>query len=398
MEFIKILKNSKNEQNFNSESFMKQMNNGIIITGGIGDSINIINDNYDEIKKISYIENLKEKPPLEEQKEIMKYKKTLNISEKINNSDSKEIELIDFSKYGLLIYELNLETSEIILKRQNKKISCKECFEMNIKKGNNNVIEYIAMGEKVILHLTQNFEEKINKKKKINTPYSGAIKISDKLIALISNEILLSNGEDKLVFYDVEQKEIKQTIKGFFTNSLYGISLVEIKENETKGYKILICACKNYNSNKKNGIFLVKPSIEEDDELSYKFEDTRKFEVNCICPIHSEDKGNTIFFFAGGLETERNLGWIKLYKFIYDHESNSFDITFLQDINIGETNIKDNEKELKGFENSISCMLQNKKDKNILVGTSDGKVYVFSEPNLKYYIEEYEERQLHLFN
>jgi len=388
----KILIISDRKKNSNFFGFMKQMNNGIIIAWGEGDSITIIKDNL-EIKKISYSNKLNIELSSEEKKEIKEYKKTFNVVERRNNSDSNKIEIMDFSGYALLEYEINIETGKITLKKQNKKISCKDCFEIFKEEDSNHEIEcYVTYGEKGIGYL----DKELNKNKikiKIKTPYSGGIKISDKLIAITSNSIL-PNGEDKLDFYDIEQKKIVQTINGSFVNNLNGLSLVKIKVNETKEYKILICACKKYLDEQKNGILLIKPNLQEDEDLSYKFHRTENFEVNCICPINqSEDKNNKIFFFAGGLDIDKKLGMLKLFKFIYDHESNRFYIEFLQDIVIEAI------QEFKGFESSITCMIQNKKDGNILVGTSDGKkVYVFSEPNLKYYIEEYEEKQFHLFN
>ena len=143
---------------------------------------------------------------------------------------------------------------------------------------------------------------------------------------------------------------------------------------------------------KKNGILLVKPKIEKDEELSYKFHDTGEFEVNCICLINqSEYKNNTFFFFAGGLDTVRRLGMIKLFTAMYNQEKNRFNIAYLQDIETEEIN------EFEGFETSIDCILQNKNDGKILVCSSDGKINAFSEPNLKYYIENYEEKIAHLF-
>ena len=398
MKFQKICKNSDKDLNFNSMGFMKQMNNGNIMAAGPGDSITIIKDkdNLVEIKTISYSRNLDRKLTTEEEKYIAEFKKTVNISETINSlhiSDSDNIEIIDFSKYALLIYRLNLKTGKITMTKK-KDISCKECFGIKKKKGDKNEIEYIAIGENGIVFFNQEFNEINRNKKDFKTSYIGGIKINDKLIALTSNSIL-PKGEDKLVFYNIEQKEEEQIIEGSFVNNSNGLALVEIKVNETKEYKILICACKNYRQkkNQKNGILVVKPSLENDENLSYKFHNTEEFEVNCICPINqSGDKNNTIYFFAGGLNIESSLPMIKLFKVIYDDESKRSDIAYLQDIEIKKTN------EFKGFERSIACMLQNKEDRSILVGTSDGKVYAFSEPNLKYYSEDYEEKLFHLFN
>jgi len=397
MKFQKIFKNSDNKLNFNSMAFMKQMNNGYIVTGGDEDSITIIKENLEEIITISYSKNFDGELSSEEEKEIKKFKKTVNVSEIINFSDSDKIGIIDCSKYALLVYKLNLNTGKIKLERK-KDISCKECFGINKIRGDTSEIEYIAVGEKGLIYFNHEFNEKIRVES--NKSFIEGIKITDNIIALTSNSIL-PLGEDKLVFYNIEQrKEEKQTIKGSFVNNTNGLSLVEIKANEaketneTKEYKILICACKSYIQRQRNGIFLVNPSLENNEEFSYKFYCTEKFEVNCICLINqSEYKNNTFFFFAGGVDTDRSLAMIKLFKAIYDQENNKFNITFLQDIEIEKN------AEFQGFETAIVCMMQSKTNGCILVGTSDGKVYVFSEPDLKYYIEDYEEKiLLHLFN
>ena len=389
MEYKKTLLYSDNKLNYKSIMFMKQMNNGNILTWGNEDSITIIKENY-EIETISYSENLVGQLSSKEKKAFKEFKKTVHISEIINYSDPEKIGIIDCSKYALLIYILNLRTGIITLERK-KDISCKQCLGINKQKDDRNEIEYIVIGEKGIIFLDQEFIEKKNRAE-TNISFIEGIKITDKLIALTSNSILPS-GEDKLIFYNIEQKKEEQTIEGSFVNNTNGLALVEIKANETKEYKILFCACKSYNKKQKNGILLVKPSLENDKDLSYKFYRTETFEVNCICPINnSGDKNNIIYFFEGGLDIEISLPMIKLFKVIYDHESNRFDVSFLQNIEIEKIN------EFKGFERSITCMMQNKKDECILVGTSDGKEYVFSEPNLKYYIEDYEEKLVHLFN
>ena len=70
-----------------------------------------------------------------------------------------------------------------------------------------------------------------------NKSFIEGIKITDKIIALTSNSIL-PLGEDKLVFYNIEQrKEEKQTIKGSFVHNTNGLALVEIKANETNETK-----------------------------------------------------------------------------------------------------------------------------------------------------------------
>ena len=74
---------------------------------------------------------------------------------------------------------------------------------------------------------------------------------------------------------------------------------------------------------------------------------------------------------------------IKLYKVEYNEKGNDkINIEYLQDIII-ETN-----DEFKGFDNNIICINQNQSNGKILISSSDGNLYLFSEPNLDYYLEE----------
>ena len=67
---------------------------------------------------------------------------------------------------------------------------------------------------------------------------------------------------------------------------------------------------------------------------------------------------------------------IKLYKVKFNEKGNDkINIEYLQD------NIKDNEN-IKGFDNNIICMIQYKSNGKMLISSSDGNLYLFSEPNL----------------
>ena len=62
------------------------------------------------------------------------------------------------------------------------------------------------------------------------------------------------------------------------------------KENKHNiNYKVLLCACKKYIKNQKNGILLVnineKDSSQNEAKISYIFYNTKNFEVYCFCPI-----------------------------------------------------------------------------------------------------------------
>ena len=72
---------------------------------------------------------------------------------------------------------------------------------------------------------------------------------------------------------------------------------------------------------------------------------------------------------------------IKLYKIIYNDESN-IKIKYLQDI------FMDDIDDYKLFDGSINCMAQSKINGKFFVSCWNGKVYLFSEPNIDYYLSD----------
>ena len=119
---------------------------------------------------------------------------------------------------------------------------------------------------------------------------------------MTSNSVL-PNGKDILIFYNIKTKKIINIIEGYSptisTNNLTLISRGEIKINN----KILLCACKKYNRNNKNGILLVNPNLDDNKRMENEFYDTNNFEVYCFCPIIYFEKNNNqnnryqLFFF-----------------------------------------------------------------------------------------------------
>ena len=72
---------------------------------------------------------------------------------------------------------------------------------------------------------------------------------------------------------------------------------------------------------------------------------------------------------------------IKLYKIIYNDESN-IEIKYLQDI------FMDNINDFKLMDGSINCIVQSKISGKIFVSCWNGKVYLFSVPNINYYLSD----------
>jgi len=122
--------------------------------------------------------------------------------------------------------------------------------------------------------------------------YRGGIQINKVLYEFTSNSNI-SNGEDKLIIYNIRSKPIVQTIEEYsFIASSNGLCLIDSEIN--KDNKILLCACKKYNSQQQNGILLINLEINDDLKLEKFFYDTNDFEVNCFCQICNVENNNII--------------------------------------------------------------------------------------------------------
>ena len=157
--------------------------------------------------------------------------------------------------------------------------------------------------------------------------------------------------------------------------------------------KVLLCACKKYLSNQKNGILLVEPKLKDDEKLYYKFYET-EFEVNCFCQIYiikDETIDNFIdkkfsiketkYFLVGGFDGEKGIGVINLYKLNYDVKSSHINIEFISEVEFSNLN-NNNSNDFNRFSelNSIKCIIQSKQTGNILICSSDsddGNIYSF---------------------
>ena len=308
----------------------------------------------------------------------------------IYKNENKE-EVILCSKEGLMSIDVNnnsFENSKYI----KEGFSCSFYFEMK----NNN---YIIGGEKGIEHFCP-IDKKI---KSIPNAFRGGIKIDDNRIAFSSNSTL-PKGNDKLIFYDIRYCKIVKQIESYsFTISTNSLFLITI--NKDKNSKILLCGCKAYNKNQKNGILLIDLNTYK--EEFYKTDD---FEVYCFCPLSiiiNKNKNKTTnekdleilhtdYFLVGGFESKKRMGNIKLYKKNINNENN-ITIEFIQDIVFPTKNIirfyrsKDNQIEKKyyeflGFERTISCMIQSQINGNIIITSWDGNVYECEPPNISYYL------------
>ena len=196
----------------------------------------------------------------------------------------------------------------------------------------------------------------------------------------------------KIVSYDPTGNEDKKDYSFIYNNN--GLALISCDPNNNENTnKTLLCACKKYFSDQKNGILLVDPIIEDKKEAVIDFYDTGDFEVYCFCPLFEFDK-NTVsvkhirkdleYFLVGGFDNDKCEGKIKLYKIFYKEKEK---IEFLQDIEIQRNEI------FRGFKGAISSIIQSTNNGNILASCYDGNIYLLSTPNLDFYLQENETKE-----
>ena len=162
--------------------------------------------------------------------------------------------------------------------------------------------------------------------------------------------------------------------------------------------KILLFACKKYLKSQKNGILLlynlhyIKGEEEYNKVLKMEvdsyFHNTHDFEPYCICHLKKEQTYNifdasfeikeTDYFLVGGFEKKIRQGMIKLYKIIYGEK---LSIEFIQDVKIFV-------KKFEGLKGPISCIIQTKKNLDLLITCWDGNVYFIGKANIYFYLKQ----------
>ena len=387
---------------YGEAEFIVETSNGICISGSSRNELILFNESHEK-KKEFIIQSDNETLKFQETNRKPKTKWTLSLCEtKGTNQKNNELNLISCSKIGLKYININIQKknneTKYIINENNQyssndisQYSCSVYLEMGKDiQGKEN---FIIGGEKGIRHFSPIKKEV----KYIKGTYRGGIKLNNYVCAFTSNSVL-PKGKDKLIIYDIESKKIIKEINNYsFTVS--SNSLAKIKFNDDKSKKCLLCGCKKYFQNQKNGILLI-------DVNSYieKFYDTDDFEVYCFCRISSVAKTQkkktlypTNYFFVGGFEERKQRGMIKLYRII--EEENKTQIEFVQDI-IFEEEIPDetdndlnNKNYFVKFKRNISSIVQSKLTGEILITSWDGNVYLFSEPNIIYYLD-YDKNEL----
>ena len=356
--------------------FIFQLSDGILVSGGKDNTL------------VIYVERLKKK--IEMNLEQYPY----SISEKIPDNEDT-VEMILCCEKNFILIKLNTEDNSYNIETfLLPNIYSFYCCELT--KGN-----FIISGESTSINIINLFDEtkepKIIKEFVQNETYFSGIIINKDIVALISNRVI-PKGVDKLIFYNLKTEKISVEIKGFsFNYSFTSLSLITINKNELH-YNILLCACKRYYPQQKNGILIVNLQFQDNIEVESQFYPTNNFEVYCFCQIlnfkSNNDENNlndseyeveyeeTNYFFIGGFDEEKREGKIKLYKVIYDLKSSLTKIKYLQDIEFDES------KDFGCFESPICSIIQSKINGKIAVSCWDGNVYLFSIPNISFYLKE----------
>ncbi len=369
--------NDEEGKSFCSAEFIKQLSNGYYISGGTNNKLYVYNEKY---KKILEIDDIKEW--------------TYSIFERRpegNDENKNLIQIITCCNRDIYLVDIdctNINPNESVNSKERIKtqryelpnMTCVSCVEMKNNNfamiGLNNAVYFIGLFNK-------NYKS-IKHQCIIDKTYRGLIKIKDNIIALTSNKVAVG-GEDRLIFFNSNNNKgnkVSKEINDYsFTLTTNGLLLMQgTNKNNLKTYKILICACKKYLPNQKNGILLVNAQLEDNVLIEDPFYDTDEFEVYCFCPIKDSD-----LFFVGGFDNDINEGKIKLYKILYNEGTVAkTKIEFKQDI-IFDKNNKNNTENFEGFAGPINCLIQSSNDGEILATCYDGNVYKFSSPNIDFY-------------
>ena len=401
IDFIDII-----ERNNNFIGLIKELNNGNYIS---------YKNNHTIIFYDAYFNKIKEQ----------RFDSITNITEITNYEDNKnkDISKIIISGYKeIILLTIDFKTSNIETKNLNEyNIYSISFFE--IKKNN-----YIISGSNICMHILDLFNNNSNDVKKNiieSKSYFGGIKINENTIALTSNN-LKEGGEDKIIFYNSKSKRILNEIEGYSHSiSPNGLAIIQTEkiimksENLQKGKKnrkkrnknkntseanekaenekLLLSACKRYRKKEENGILLINPQIQENKNVENYFYNTGNFEPYCFCQILIVENNNknldniddeykknikikeTDYFLVGGFDEEKRRGAIKLYKVNFNEQLYNRKIEYLQDIELDDF-----------FEGPINCIIQSRTSGNILVTCYNGNIYLFSQPNINFYLDEEE--------
>jgi hypothetical protein len=361
-----------------SADFIIELNNGYYISGGCDNKLILYNEQFVEKKTISDLNDW-----------------AFKIGEKMGSEKLDYIKLMCATNKELDILNLDLNKGSLKTNLTQYQIPQKKCANF-IEMKENNIIISGKGGASYYIDLfnsgNQLAEHKITEK-----TYRGGIRTNDKSAVLTSNSIIGKEGEDNLILYNTKKKSSYQINKHSFTFTNNNCAIMEDTKNK---YKILLCACKSYENekNSKNGILLVNPQTGDNKNVNDPFYEIDYFEVYCFCPILLIENKNknyekinekyrkniiiedTDYFLVGGYDIEKREGQIKLFKILYGNKAWETKIKFIQNIEIDDDNFEE-------FDQPITCITQSKITGNILITSYNGYVYLFTQPNLQYYLE-----------
>ena len=370
IEFLNIIGKHKN-----AADFIVELKNGFFISGGC-ENILILYDAY-------FIEKIK----IRENSDWV-----FKVGEKMNSKEKEDIiRLLCTTNQEFDIIELYIKT----LKTSKNPYQLAKKTNINfVEMKENNIVLLGRGGASYYIDLF-NSKKQLTENKITEKTYRGLIKINDKNVSLTSNKII-PDGEDMLLLYNTKKKTEPYKINNY-SFIICVNNLVIMPREETKiNYKILICACKKYAKDQKNGILLVNPQLGDNKNIENPFYEIENFEVYCFCPILIVENKNsnfenideeyrknitikdTDYFFVGGFDLDKREGLIKLYKIVYGSKAWETKIEFIQDIIIQEN---ENEK-FEDFDGAITCIIQSKISGYILVTCYNGNVYLFTPPNM----------------
>ena len=378
--FIDYLDTIGTHKNF--AEFITETNNGYFVSGGGDEFLLVYNTEFHKVMETN-------------NKDWISY-----VSEKNDYANSKfskrDIVLFACTREGINLIKIDTENFNIYNKKQLNISSPTICLA-NLKG-----FEYLICADSGVYSASNLNTEliEIHILKESNIVYKGGIIIDEKIVALCSNKIL-NGGQNLLNFFYLNKKKLAHEIKGYsFVNSVNGLAVIPRAETPSNN-KFLLCACKKYEHNQKNGILLVNIQIEKNikfKKIKHTFYNTGNFEVYCFCPILLKSKedwerifDNNIkaidsdYFLVGGYNKKKGKGVIKLYKLNKSSNIEDSKIEFIQDIEIQKKN------KFKGFRRPISCIIQTKKRGRLLVSCWDGNVYLFSRPKIETFLN-YEEK------
>ena len=376
IEIIDIIENKNGDNGFikeiNKEYFIYVRSDNIIILIDVQfNQVMKIND-YENNKILNVIEFFREKENIPENKETSKENEKLKKSKKTD-----ELKIAVFCNNYFFITKINLKEE----KTETKKYDINNIFWFSSLEFKKN---------------TEFIKNQISSKK-----YFNSIRINENIIALSSNSNI-PGGSDVIEFsYLKNKKYIQKKISDYsFIVSTNGLELMPKLKKENK-FKILLCACKNYKKEQKNGILLVIINMEENIDIKNTFCDTENFEVYCFCPLLYDEDGNnnetrniveSNYFLVGGFDTYLGEGKILLYKINYEEKIDNTTIEYKQEI------VFKARDDMDAFNGPINCITQSTKTGHILVSCSDGNIYLLTPPNISYYLnEDEEEEEIYLY-